>query len=232
MSSLTSGNAWDAACNAGGVMQLESGLLPPAAPQAARVTKRVIDHADGKPADEALIKAVLDGDADCFAPLVTRYQTRVMRFILKYEYNTHDAQDLAQETFLQAFRALPSFNYRARFSTWLTGIAFNLIKNHISRTPTKQNVHLDIDDLPEGATGSSSDDPARDYENRQLLAAMARAVAALPQHMHDAMVLVASEGLSYEEAADTLGVPVGTVKSRLCRARVQLADALSVYRVV
>lgn len=187
--------------------------------------------ADGKPADEVLIKAVLDGDADCFAPLVARYQTRVMRFILKYEYNTHEAQDLAQETFLQAFRALPSFNYRARFSTWLTGIAFNLIKNHISRTPSKRIVHLDMDDLPEGATGSSRDDPARDYENRQLLAAMARAVAALPQHMRDAIVLVASEGLSYEEAADTLGVPVGTVKSRLCRARVQLADALSVYRV-
>jgi len=202
MSSLTSGNTWDAACDA-----------------------------QGEPDDEALIKAVLDGETDCFAPLVRRYQTRVMRFILKYEYNTHDAQDLAQETFLQAFRVLPSFNHHARFSTWLTGIAFNLIKNHISRTPTKQHVHLDIDEQPEDAPGFASDNPARDYENKQLLAAMAKAVADLPQHMRDAIVLVASEGLSYEEAADTLGVPVGTVKSRLCRARVQLADALRVYRV-
>ncbi|MEO8120544.1 MAG: sigma-70 family RNA polymerase sigma factor [Rhodoferax sp.] len=196
------GNAWDAACDA-----------------------------QGEPDDETLIKAVLDGETDCFSPLVTRYQTRVMRFILKYEYNTHDAQDLAQETFLQAFRALPSFNHQARFSTWLTGIAFNLIKNHISRSPTKQHAHLDIDDQPEGASDAARDDPARDYENRRLLAAMAQAVAALPPHMRDAIVLVASEGLSYEEAADTLEVPVGTVKSRLCRARVQLADALRVYRV-
>lgn len=202
MTSLTAGKALDATC-----------------------------HADGEPDDESLIKAVLEGKTVCFLPLVTRYQTRVMRFILKYEYNTDDAQDLAQETFLQAFRALPSFNHRARFSTWLTGIAFNLIKNHISRTPSKRHIHVDIDLQDEGASESGSDNPASEYENKQLLAAMARAVAALPLHMRDAIVLVASEGLSYEEAAETLGVPVGTVKSRLCRARVQLADALSIYRV-
>jgi RNA polymerase sigma factor (sigma-70 family) len=218
MNELMNANTWGAARDAEEV--------PP------RVTNPAVPFADAEPDDEALIKAILDGDTDRFSPLVTRYQTRVMRFILKYEYNTHDAQDLAQETFLQAFRALPSFNYRARFSTWLTGIAFNLIKNHISRTPTKQHAHLDIDEQPEGASGSASDNPARDYENKQLLAALAQAVVALPQHMRDAIVLVASEGLSYEEAADTLGVPVGTVKSRLCRARVQLADALRVYRVV
>lgn len=188
-------------------------------------------HADGAPDDESLIKAVLEGNTVCFTPLVTRYQTRVLRFILKYEYNTHDAQDLAQETFLQAFRALPSFHHRARFSTWLTGIAFNLIKNHISRTPTKRHVHTEFDAQPESASESAGDNPASDYENKQLLAAMAQAVAALPLHMRDAIVLVASEGLSYEEAALTLAVPVGTVKSRLCRARVQLADALSMYRV-
>ena len=184
------------------------------------------------PSDVALITAVLGGDTEQFALLVTRHQQRVMRFILRYEYNTHDAQDLAQETFLQAFRGLPGFHAEARFSTWLTGIAFNLLKNHISRSPTKQHVHVDMDDQPEGTSDASSDDPALDYENRQLHAAMGQAVAALPQHMRDAIVLVASEGLSYEEAAATLGVPVGTVKSRLCRARVQLADALRVYRVV
>lgn len=180
--------------------------------------------------DGALIRAVLGGATERFAPLVARYQVRVMRFILKYEYNPHDAQELAQETFLQAFRALPSFNYQSRFSTWLTGIAFNLLKNHISRNPTKQHVHLDIDDQPDGASSSASDDPARDYENKQLLAAMAQAVAGLAQPMRDALVLVVSEGLSYDEAAETLRVPVGTVKSRLSRARLQLADALRVYR--
>ena len=96
--------------------------------------------------DEAVIEAVLGGERERFALLVTRHQQRVMRFILKYEYNVDDAQDLAQETFLQAFRSLPSFNGQSRFPTWLTGIAFNLLKNHISRTPTKRHIHLDIDE--------------------------------------------------------------------------------------
>jgi RNA polymerase sigma factor (sigma-70 family) len=155
----------------------------------------------------------------------------VLRFICKYEYNAQDAQDLAQEAFLQAFRALPSFSYRSRFSTWLIGIAFNLIKNHISRTPNKQHTHLDVDQQPASVSDLSSDNPARAYENKQLIAAMELAIADLPQHMRDALILVANEGLSYEEVAETLGVPVGTVKSRLCRARVQLADALSAHRV-
>lgn len=195
-------------------------------------TSPPVHGVNAEPDDEALIQAVLDGDTDRFSLLVTRHQVRVMRFILKHEYNTHDAQDLAQETFLQAFRSLPSFNQYARFSTWLTGIAFNLIKNHISRSPTKQHVHLDMDEQAENPSDVASDDPALGYENRQLHAAMGLAVAALPPHMRDAIVLVAGEGLSYEEAANTLAVPVGTVKSRLCRARVQLADALRAYRVV
>lgn len=180
--------------------------------------------------DEALIAAVLAGEQERFALLVTRHQQRVLRFILKYEYNLDDAQDLAQETFLQTFRALPSFDGQSSFSTWLTGIAFNLLKNHISRTPTKRYLHLDIDEQPDGAYGYS-DDPAQEYQHSQLLIAMERAVAALPVEMRDALVLVAGDGLSYNEAAATLDIPVGTLKSRLCRARIQLADALCEYRV-
>jgi RNA polymerase sigma-70 factor (ECF subfamily) len=159
-----------------------------------------------------------------------RHQQRVMRFILKYEYNPDDVQDLAQETFLQAFRALPSFNGQSRFSTWLTGIAFNLIKNHISRTPTKRRLHLDIDEQPDGACGFA-DDPAQEYQHSQLLIAMKRAVVLLPEEMRDAITLVTSVGLNYDEAAAMLDIPVGTLKSRLCRARVQLADALREHRV-
>ena len=181
--------------------------------------------------DSALISSVLGGNTERFAPLVTRYQQRVMRFVLKYEHNVQDAQELAQETFLQAFRALPSFNSQSRFSTWLTGIAFNLLKNHISRSPTKQHLHLDIDEQPDGMCDLAGSNPADAYASRQLLLAMNHAVAALPEKMRDAILLVATEGLNYEEAAVTLNVPVGTVKSRLCRARIQLADALREYRV-
>lgn len=182
------------------------------------------------PSDAALIAAVLGGDTEQFALLVTRHQQRVMRFILRYEYNTHDAQDLAQETFLQAFRGLPSFQAEARFSTWLTGIAFNLLKNHISRNPTKQYLHLDIEEQAEGECSVASDNPAQAYERTQLLLAMERAVAALAPSMRDPLVLVASEGMSYEEAADLLKLPIGTLKSRVCRARLQLADDLRAFR--
>ncbi len=120
--------------------------------------------------------------------------------------------------------------YQSRFSTWLTGIAFNLIKNQISRTPTKHHIHLDIDEMPEETCGIADGDPARECERSQLLHAMERAVAALPQEMREALVLAAAEELSYDEAAATLNVPVGTLKSRLCRARIQLADALREHR--
>lgn len=180
--------------------------------------------------DEGVIAAVLGGDTECFALLVVRHQERVMRFILKYEYNTHDAQDLAQETFLQAFRALSSFHSQARFSTWITGIAFNLLKNHIGRSPTKRYVHLDIDDQAESQNRVASDNPARTYERNQLLLALERAIAALAPPLRDVLELVVSEGMRYEEAADLLQLPIGTLKSRLCRARVQLAHALRAFR--
>jgi RNA polymerase sigma-70 factor (ECF subfamily) len=180
--------------------------------------------------DDALIKQILGGDKEQFALLVIRHQQRVLRFILKYEHNVDDAEDLAQETFLQAFRTLSSFNYQSRFSTWLTGIAFNLIKNHINRTPTKRYAHVDIDEQQE-RIGAITDNLAEEYEHSQMLAAMAQAFDALPVEMRDAMALVVSAGLNYEEAAATLGVPIGTLKSRLCRARLQLTDTLGEYRL-
>jgi RNA polymerase sigma-70 factor (ECF subfamily) len=180
--------------------------------------------------DEALIKQILCGDKEQFALLVIRHQQRVLRFILKYEHNVDDAEDLAQETFLQAFRTLSSFNYQSRFSTWLTGIAFNLIKNHINRTPTKRYPHLDIDEQQE-RIGAVADNPAEEYERSQMFAAMTQAFDALPVEMRDAMALVVSAGLNYDEAAANLGVPIGTLKSRLCRARLQLTDRLGEYRL-
>lgn len=189
------------------------------------VEEKMIDSSD-----EALIKQILCGDKEQFSLLVIRHQQRVLRFILKYEHNVDDAEDLAQETFLQAFRALPSFNYQSRFSTWLTGIAFNLIKNHINRTPTKQYAHVDIDEQQE-RIGAVADNPAEEYERSQMFAAMTQAFDALPVEMRDAMALVVSAGLNYDEAATTLGLPVGTLKSRLCRARLQLTDTLGEYRL-
>lgn len=189
------------------------------------VEEKMIDSSD-----EALIKQILCGDKEQFSLLVIRHQQRVLRFILKYEHNVDDAEDLAQETFLQAFRALPSFNYQSRFSTWLTGIAFNLIKNHINRTPTKQYAHVDIDEQQE-RIGAVADNPVEECERSQMFAAMAQAFDALPVEMRDAMALVVSAGLSYDEAATTLGLPVGTLKSRLCRARLQLTDTLGEYRL-
>ena len=179
--------------------------------------------------DDALIHAVIDGDTESFALLVARYQNRIMHFTLKYEHNIHDAEDLVQETFLQAFRVLSSFKSRARFSTWLTGIAYNLIKNHITRTPGKLYEQPDIDDMVENM-GHSDNGPSQEYELSQMRRATATAIAQLPQDKRDVFILVVSEGLSYDEAAMMLDIPVGTLKSRLCRARLQLANVLCEYR--
>ena len=91
-------------------------------------------------------------------------------------------------------------------------------------------MHLNIDEQPESASHFADSDPERLYESRQSLAALQRAIALLSLQMHDAVVLVAIEGLTYEEAAQAMGVPIGSVKSRLCRARVQLAQALVIYQ--
>jgi RNA polymerase sigma-70 factor (ECF subfamily) len=173
--------------------------------------------------DQSLVAAVLDGDADCFSLLVTRHQDRVYRFILKNINHAADAQDLAQDTFVEAYLNLPSFRGDSGFSTWLFGIALNRIRNYVNRAPERRFNHVSVDFLCE--LMSTADNPSIALEKRELLLAVRQGMDRLPPDLRQILILVSFEKISYKEAAELLNIPMGTVKSRLNRAR----EVLGVY---
>lgn len=179
-----------------------------------------------QPSDASLIERILAGQTELYGQLVQRHQQRICRFIASYEHSVPEAQDLAQETFLQGFASLSKFHGQAQFSTWLTGIALNLIRNHIGRRPGRCFSHLDISDYTDSLACAESEGPEQQHACKERMLAVLDAVGALAPDLREAVKLVALQELSYQEAAELLEVPVGTVKSRVCRARTQLADAL------
>jgi RNA polymerase sigma-70 factor (ECF subfamily) len=176
--------------------------------------------------DETLLVAkAKNGDKAAFSVLVECHQNRLYRFILKNVHCPAQARDLAQESLLQAYLCLDSFNGSARFSTWLTGIALNLTRNHLNRGPQR----LFIDDGEEHLSSMSNtlDDPSLRHQKNTEMASLAEEIAGLPVDMRECLILIALEGYSYEDTAQLLGVAVGTVKSRLCRARRQLRQNMT-----
>lgn len=174
--------------------------------------------------DIRLLSQARNGDGKAFGVLAERHRNRLYRFILKNVRCPVEARDLTQESLLQAYRSLGSFNGSARFSTWLTGIALNLTRNHLNRGPQRFFVENGEEDL--SGMSSSRDDPFFLHQRNTEMAALADAISGLPADMRECLVLVALEGYSYEEAAQLLDVPVGTVKSRICRARQKLREEL------
>ena len=168
------------------------------------------------------------GDSAAFDALVKENYQRVLRFQMKWVRNQADAQELTQETFLAAWRKIGSFRSESKFSTWLLGIALNLARNHRNRGPARHEAELPEDDHLEVLLGSEST-PQDRLQSRQTLSALDRALARLPADMREVTVLVRLEGLALQDVATLLGVPLGTVKSRLSRGRSQLALELKDY---
>lgn len=164
-----------------------------------------------------------------FRTLVQAHGKRLQRFILKNIGNASDAEDLAQQAFLEAVRAYQTFKGESELSTWLYGIAMNLVRNHLSRAPQRRYSFSSDDELVEMAADSLS--PAQIHEQSQQLQHLQAALAELPPAMREVLLLVGLDELSYEEAAALLTVPVGTVRSRLSRARSALRAKLEVRGV-
>lgn len=166
---------------------------------------------------------VVERDA-LFRTLVQAHGVRLHRFIIKNIGNSTDAEDLAQQAFLEAVRSYETFKGQSELSTWLYGIAMNLVRNHLSRAPHRRYEFTDESELSEMASDSLT--PAQAAEQAQHMRYLEEAMAELPESMRDILLMVAVDELSYEDAAALLTVPVGTVRSRLSRARSALRAKL------
>jgi len=169
--------------------------------------------------EQEVIQRVLEGDTESFRLLVERYAGAVARMIRNLTDDHHACEDLAQEVFFTAYAKLRTFDpARSRFSTWLLTIARNKAVNAAGRKAPRY-----MADPPEQADAS---DPAMTAETKELLGALDRAVRALPLNQRTALVLAEFEQLPYEQIAQIEGVRLGTIKSRINRARVKLMEVL------
>ncbi|MEO6138618.1 MAG: RNA polymerase sigma factor RpoE [Luteimonas sp.] len=173
--------------------------------------------------DQELVRRVQAGESAAFDLLVRKYQHRIVGLIGRYIADWSECQDVAQDTFLRAYRAMGNFRGDAQFYTWLHRIAVNTAKNHLvahkRRPPTDD---IDIEDAEQFASGMrlrDNDTPERELMRQQLEQTVLRAVEALPDELREAITLREVEGLSYEEIATKMDCPIGTVRSRIFRAR-------------
>ena len=173
--------------------------------------------------DLELVKRVQAGDKTAFDVLVRKYQHRIGAVIGRFVHDYAESQDIAQETFIRAYRALNNFRGDAQFYTWLYRIAVNTAKNHLvsmKRRPPTSDVDADDAEHYEGAYRMhDSDTPEHELLREEIARTVSEVVAALPEELRQAITLREMEGLSYEEISETMDCPIGTVRSRIFRAR-------------
>ena len=176
--------------------------------------------------DGELVRRARAGDAAAFGTLVERYQGRILRLV-RGLVPEHDAEDVAQDAFLKAFRKLHEFDERARFYTWVYRIASNAALDWRKRERYRRHGDLPVGPEGEDAAPSHEPGPTAIARRHELATAIDRAIAALPGHYHEIVVLREVQNLSYEEIAEVLGISKGTVESRLFRAREKLRETLA-----
>ncbi|MEC8471470.1 MAG: RNA polymerase sigma factor RpoE [Pseudomonadota bacterium] len=173
--------------------------------------------------DQQLVDQVMAGNKNAFNLLVMRYQHRVAALIARFVKDPREVEDVAQEAFLKAYRALPLFRGDSAFYTWLYRIAVNTAKNYLvarSRRPPAQD--LEIDEVEPTETGSvlrEIESPEGSLSTSELKVAIEAVLDSLPEELKTAFILREFSGLSYEDIAEVMDCPVGTVRSRIFRAR-------------
>lgn len=158
-----------------------------------------------------------------FECLVKKIEKRLFRFIMKHVRNPDEALDLTQQTLLEAYRSFDSFRGAARPETWLFGIAMNIIRNELSRSPHRR-FSFDNDDAACEEIADDHGDPLDRLTHRRLTSSIETHMDGLPDHMRTTFELVVMEGRSYDYAATQLNISIGTVRSRLSRARALLRE--------
>lgn len=183
-----------------------------------------------KSTDQLLVERVQRGDKTAFDTLVRKYQLRIVKLVSRYVYEPAEAHDIAQESFIKAYRALPNFRGESAFYTWLYRIAINTAKNHLvaeGRRPVDQQVDLqDPEQYDMNARLKDMDTPESMLLTDEIQATVEEAIAGLPEELRTAIVLRELEGMSYEEIAAAMDCPVGTVRSRIFRAREVISNRL------
>jgi RNA polymerase sigma-70 factor (ECF subfamily) len=173
--------------------------------------------------DQQLVQRVQKGDRSAFDLLVLKYQHRVLKLVGRFVSNPAEAEDVAQDAFLKAYRALPSFRGESAFYTWLYRIAINTAKNSLvatRRRPVDFNLDLqDPEQFDHHAKLKEVDTPERVLLTEEIRSVVQGAMEQLPEDLRTAIVLRELDGLSYEENAEAMDCPVGTVRSRIFRAR-------------
>jgi RNA polymerase sigma-70 factor (ECF subfamily) len=185
-----------------------------------------------KDADLQIVRRVQSGDVRAFELLVAKYQRRILRLIARFIRDPAEVEDLAQDTFMRAYRAIAQFRGDSAFYTWLYRIAVNTAKKSladgkrdrvIAQTDTENE---DGETFADGEQLTDDATPEAEMASRQIAEAVNAAVEDLPEELRQAITLREVEGLSYEEIAELMQCPIGTVRSRIFRAREAIAERL------
>jgi RNA polymerase sigma-70 factor (ECF subfamily) len=174
--------------------------------------------------DEALVQACQRGEVEAFRTLFEQYREPVFRLAYRLTGNADDAEDLAQEIFVRVFERIGTFRGESAFSTWLYRLAMNVCLNHRRQPQTRESLDVLENEPTDGAAN-----PAAVYAQRELSEQLQTAVAALPENLRSVFVLVGMEDLSYQQAAEVLGLTVEAVRMRMSRARRTLRETLRTY---
>lgn len=173
--------------------------------------------------DQALVERVQGGDKSAFDILVLKYENKIIKLVHRYVHDPDEAMDVAQEAFIKAYRAMGRFRGESAFYTWLYRIAINTAKNHLvamRRRPPGNDIDAGEAEQYDGAAGLREyDTPEHLVLKDEIQATIARAIDELPDDLRTAITLRELEGMSYEEIALAMDCPIGTVRSRIFRAR-------------
>jgi len=181
--------------------------------------------------DQQLVERAQRGDKEAFELLVSKYQRKLARLLSRFIRDATEVEDVTQEAFIKAYRALPTFRGDSAFYTWLYRIGINTAKNYLvamgRRAPTTTDFDSDeAENFEDGEQLRDLNTPENELMSRQVAETVNQTLEELPEELRTAITLREIEGLSYEDIASIMNCPIGTVRSRIFRAREAIADKL------
>ena len=172
--------------------------------------------------DSELVQRAKNGDKTAFDMLVRKYQHRIAAVVSRFVRDYAECQDVVQDSFIRAYKSLSGFRGDSQFYTWMYRIAVNTAKNHLSSKKRRPSFDVELDDaenIEGGIYIQNNDTPEHELLRDEIAQVVSKALEQLPDDIRQAITLREMEGLSYEEIADVMNTPVGTVRSRIFRAR-------------